>query len=46
MSASLKFVASMAIFGSIGLAVRFIPLPAGEIALVRGLLGSLLGGKR
>ena len=29
----------MAIFGSIGLVVRFIPVPSGEIALLRGLIG-------
>lgn len=39
MSSSVRFTASMAIFGSIGLVVRFIPLPAVEIALLRGLIG-------
>lgn len=39
MSSSLRFVASMAIFGSIGIVVRFIPLSSGVIALLRGLIG-------
>jgi RarD protein len=36
-----QFVLSMAIFGSIGLFVRYIDLPASTIAMLRGLIGSL-----
>jgi len=34
----------MAIFGSIGIFVRFIDLPASEIAMFRGIIGSLFLG--
>ena len=49
----IKLIASMAIFGTIGLAVVNIPLPRGFIAMVRGAVGALslllillLSGKR
>ena len=38
------FSLSMAIFGTIGLFVRFIPLSSGEIALIRAVLAFLLVG--
>ncbi len=37
----LKLTASMCIFGTIGLFVKFIPLPSSVIACVRGLTGAL-----
>lgn len=37
----LKLIASMAIFGTIGILRRFIPLPSGFIALVRAVIGAL-----
>lgn len=37
----IMFIVSMAIFGTIGLFVRQIPLPSSEIALIRGIIGSL-----
>ena len=40
----LLFVSSMAIFGTIAVFVRNIPLPSGEIALYRALLACLLIG--
>lgn len=39
-SAKIKLVASMLIFGSIGLFVRNIDMPSSIIALVRGIIGS------
>jgi RarD protein len=41
MKAQIAYISSMVIFGTIGLCVRFIDLPSSEIALCRGLLGSL-----
>lgn len=41
MNAKLKLIASMLIFGSMGLLVRNIVLPSGVIALVRGGVGVL-----
>ena len=41
MSAKLKLIASMLIFGSMGIFIRNIPLPSGVIALVRGGIGAL-----
>lgn len=41
-AAQLSVVAAMAIFGTIGLFVKFIPLPSSVIAAVRGLAGGLL----
>ena len=41
MQARMQFLLSMAIFGSIGLFVRYIPLPSSEIAFLRGVVGSL-----
>lgn len=41
MKARFQFILSMALFGSIGLVVRHIHLPSSEIALLRGLIGSL-----
>lgn len=35
------FILSMAIFGTIGLFARYIPLPSAEIALLRGVIGSV-----
>ncbi|QWU14514.1 EamA domain-containing membrane protein RarD [Paenibacillus sophorae] len=40
--AKISFIISMLIFGSIGLFVRNIPFTSSQIALVRGLVGSLL----
>lgn len=52
-TAQLQIVASMAIFGTIGLFVRQIPLPSAVTAMVRGLVGgvlllltAVLGGKK
>ncbi len=39
--AKLKLTASMTIFGTIGVFVRYIPLPSSILALVRGLIGVL-----
>lgn len=36
-----KLIASMALFGTIGVFVRFIPLPSGFIAMCRGVVGML-----
>ena len=41
MKSKLEFMLSMAIFGSIGILVRYIPLPSAEIALFRGFIGSV-----
>lgn len=41
MNSTISFALSMLIVGNIGALVRSIPLPAGEIALARGLLGAL-----
>lgn len=41
MSAKLKLIASMLIFGSMGIFIRNIPLPSGVIALMRGGIGML-----
>ncbi len=41
MSSKLTFILSMAIFGTIGLFVRMIPLPSSMIALVRAAMGAL-----
>jgi len=53
MRAKLEIVLAMAVFGTIGLFVREIPLPSGVIAMTRGLVGAalllvfcLLRGKR
>ena len=37
----LMFIGSMLIFGTIGIFRRYIPLPSGFIAMIRGLLGGL-----
>lgn len=39
--AKLELIASMFIFGTMGIFVRHIPLPSSVIALVRGFIGSL-----
>ena len=39
MSAKLKYIVAMLIFGSVGLPVRWLPLPSGWIAFLRGLIG-------
>lgn len=44
MSARTMLILSMGIFGTIGLFVRNIPLPSGEIALYRAVLAALLIG--
>ncbi|TAH66729.1 MAG: EamA/RhaT family transporter, partial [Anaerolineaceae bacterium] len=41
MTEKLYFIISMLIFGSIGLIVREIPLSSAQIALIRGVIGSL-----
>ncbi len=41
MSSKLVYILAMAIFGTIGLFVRMIPLPSSMIALVRAAIGSL-----
>ena len=41
-SPELKLIFSMVVFGTIGVFVKSIPLPSGEIALYRALLASLL----
>lgn len=38
--AKLELIASMFIFGTIGIFVRYIPLPSSMIALVRGFIGA------
>ncbi len=40
-TAQLKLLASMTIFGTIGIFVRFIPLSSAVIALCRGLIGAV-----
>ena len=40
-SAKLQMIISMFIFGTIGIFVRYIPLPSGAIAAVRGVVGTL-----
>ena len=44
LSARTMLIVSMAIFGTIGLFVRNIPLPSGEIALYRAVLAAMLIG--
>ena len=39
--ARLSVIASMCIFGTIGLLRRYLPLPSGFLAMARGLLGAL-----
>lgn len=39
--AKLQLIASMVIFGTIGIFVRYIPLPSSCIAVVRGFVGAL-----
>lgn len=41
MKTKLYFITSMLIFGSMGLIVRGVPLSSAQIALVRGVIGSL-----
>ncbi|MDD4111936.1 MAG: DMT family transporter [Herbinix sp.] len=41
MKSKLYFISSMLIFGSIGLIVKGIPLSSAQIALIRGVIGSL-----
>ncbi len=40
--AKLKFLSAMGIFGTVGIFVKFIPLPSATIAFFRGVLGVLL----
>ena len=40
MNAKIKIIAAMATFGTIGIFVRYIPLPSSIIALVRGVLAT------
>lgn len=44
LNARTMLIVSMAIFGTIGLFVRNIPLPSGEIALYRAILAAMLIG--
>lgn len=52
MNAKIKITAAMVTFGTIGILVRYIPLPSSIIALVRGVLATffllavMAGGKR
>lgn len=39
-SALLRLIGAMGVFGTIGIFVRFIPLPSGIIALTRGVIGA------
>lgn len=41
MKSKIQFLLSMIIFGTIGIFVRYIDLSSSEIALLRGLIGSL-----
>ena len=41
MNGKLKILTAMAIFGTIGIFVRFIPLPSATIAFCRGVLGCI-----
>ena len=41
LNGKIKFVLAMLVFGSIGIPVRFIGLPSGWLAMVRGLVGCL-----
>lgn len=41
MSPKIKYIAAMLVFGSVGLPVRWLPLPSGWIAFIRGLIGTL-----
>lgn len=41
MNAKLKLLISMSVFGTVGIFVRFIPLPSAMIAFCRGVLGCL-----
>ncbi len=41
LNAKIEYIIAMLIFGSVGLPVRFLPLPSGWIAMLRGLLGCL-----
>lgn len=41
MKSKIQFLLSMAIFGTIGVFIRYIDLASSEIALLRGLIGSL-----
>ena len=40
MNAKIKIITAMATFGTIGIFVRYIPLPSSIIALVRGVLAT------
>ncbi len=40
-SSKIKLISSMLIFGTIGIFVKYIPLPSSVIALARGLIGAL-----
>ncbi len=40
-SSKIKLISSMLIFGTIGIFVKYIPLPSSVIAFVRGLVGTL-----
>ena len=41
MNPKLKILISMSVFGTVGIFVRFIPLPSAVIAFCRGVLGCL-----
>ena len=40
-SAKLKMLSAMALFGTIGIFVRYIDLPSSIIALARGFIGTI-----
>ena len=40
-TSKIKLISSMLIFGTIGIFVKYIPLPSSVIALVRGVIGTL-----
>ena len=41
MNGKLKILTSMAVFGTVGIFVRFIPMASASIAFCRGVLGCL-----
>ena len=42
MNAKLMLIISMAVFGTIGLVNRYIPISSGELALCRAIMASIL----
>ena len=41
-TARFKYISAMLVFGTVGLFVRYIPLPSAQIALGRGIIGCLV----